>query len=256
MLVIGTINGILFCAYSLFKVFHWPGASVLWFLTLGLFTFIFIPLYFFNGIKNEANKVNTITTTLILIIVAGVFFLQTNVRPQARYISTHEIKMINDDDKYIKGQIDSLNLLTKDSINTKWIKNVTQVYSICNELKSYLLVNEFGFEDFSEKTDNEGVLLSTSTFNDYANRSNFCRAKFNQLSKLTLSHTIDYIGCEYKLNIGKTVKRRPSFSSSILLYDSDLYYYNNSVLGAYKDLQEVQLKYIYETQDLILCKNR
>lgn len=81
VLAIGTINGILFCFYSLVKVFHWPGASLLWFLTLGLFAFIFIPLYFFNGIKNETNKVNTITTSLILIIVAGVFFLQTGLRP-------------------------------------------------------------------------------------------------------------------------------------------------------------------------------
>jgi hypothetical protein len=254
VLAIGTINGILFCTYSLFKVFHWPGASMIWFFTLGLFSLVFIPLYFFNGIKNPANKVNTITTSLILIIVAGVFFLQTNVRPQARYISAHEIKMINDDDIYIKGQIDSLNLLPKDSINTKWIKNVSQIYSICNELKTHLIVNEFGFEKFPDITNKNGLLLSTSTFNDYADRSDFCREKFNQLSKLTISHIVDYIGCEYKLNIGKKVKRHPSFSSSIMLYDSDLYYYNNTILGAYKDLQEVQLKYIYETQDLILCK--
>ena len=81
VLGIGVVNGILFCAYSLFKVMHWPGASTLWFFTLGLFSFVFIPLYFFNGIKNPANKVNTITTSLILIIVAGVFFLQTGLRP-------------------------------------------------------------------------------------------------------------------------------------------------------------------------------
>lgn len=254
VLGIGVINGILFCIYSLFKVMHWPGASTLWFFTLGIFSLVFIPLYFFNGIKNELNKVNTITTTLILIIVAGVFFLQTNVRPQVRYISTHEIKMINDDDKYIKEQIDSLNLLTSDSINAKWIKNTTQIYKICNELKSYLLKNEFGFDTFPLNTGTEGVLLTTSTFNDYANRSDFCREKFHQLNKLTLSHIIDYIGCEYKLNIGRKPKRQPSFFSSILAYDSDLYYYNNTVIGSYKDLQEIQLKYIYETQNLIFCK--
>lgn len=80
VLGIGVINGILFCLYSLFKVMHWPGASMLWFATLGIFSLLFIPLYFFNGIKNPANKVNTITTSLILIMVAGVFFLQTSLK--------------------------------------------------------------------------------------------------------------------------------------------------------------------------------
>ncbi len=81
VLAIGTINGILFCIQSLFKVMHWPGANTMWFVTLALFVFVFIPLYFFNGIKNESTKVNTITTTLILIILSGVFFLMTSLRP-------------------------------------------------------------------------------------------------------------------------------------------------------------------------------
>lgn len=81
VLAIGTINGILFCLNALFKVMHWPGANTMWFLTLGLFALVFIPLYFFNGIRDQANKINTITTTLILIILAGVFFLQTSLRP-------------------------------------------------------------------------------------------------------------------------------------------------------------------------------
>ena len=81
VLAIGTINGILFCLNALFKVMHWPGANTMWFMTLGIFALVFIPLYFFNGIRDQANKINTITTTLILIILAGVFFLQTSLRP-------------------------------------------------------------------------------------------------------------------------------------------------------------------------------
>ena len=81
VLAIGTINGILFCVQALFKVMHWPGANTIWFMTLGLFALIFIPLYFFNGIRDQVNRINIITTTLILIILAGVFFLQTSLRP-------------------------------------------------------------------------------------------------------------------------------------------------------------------------------
>ncbi len=88
LLGIGVVNGILFCTYSLFKVFHWPYASNLWFITLGLFSFVFIPLYFFNGVKNPANKINTITTTIILIMLAGVFFLQTSLKSSKQFYIT------------------------------------------------------------------------------------------------------------------------------------------------------------------------
>jgi hypothetical protein len=81
ILAIGTLDGILFCVASLLKIMHWPGAHGLWILTLGLMVLVFIPLFFFNGIKNPATKTNTIATTIILIIVAGFFFALTSLRP-------------------------------------------------------------------------------------------------------------------------------------------------------------------------------
>ena len=80
IIAVGTVNGILFCISSLFKIMHWPGSHALWLLTIGMMVFVFVPLFFFNGIKNEATKTNTIATTIILIIVAGFFFALTNVR--------------------------------------------------------------------------------------------------------------------------------------------------------------------------------
>ena len=80
IIAIGSINGVLFCISMLFKIMHWPGAHALWLLTIGLMVFVFIPLFFFNGIKNETTKTNTIVTTIILIIVAGFFFALTSLR--------------------------------------------------------------------------------------------------------------------------------------------------------------------------------
>jgi hypothetical protein len=144
VLVIGTINGILFCAYSLFKVFHWPGASVLWFLTLGLFTFIFIPLYFFNGIKNETNKVNTITTTLILIIVAGVFFLQTSLKSSKQvYVAKTQ--------NYLQEQelINRLQNIKNDSVhqNIELESISNDIVKKCEEIKSIII-----FDALEQKT--------------------------------------------------------------------------------------------------------
>jgi len=147
VLAIGTINGILFCAYSLFKVFHWPYASNLWFITLGLFSFVFIPLYFFNGVKNPANKVNTITTTLILIIVAGVFFLQTSLKSSKQvYVAKTQ--------NYLQEQelIKRLQNIKNDSAQQNIeLANVSDdILKKCEEVKSMIIFDALGQKTIPE----------------------------------------------------------------------------------------------------------
>jgi hypothetical protein len=147
VLGIGVINGILFCAYSLFKVMHWPYASTLWFITLGLFSFVFIPLYFFNGIKNEANKVNTITTTLILIIVAGVFFLQTSLKSSTQvYVAKTQ--------NYLQEQelINRLQNIKNDSVQQNVeLKSVSNdIVKKCEEIKGMIIFDALGQKTIPE----------------------------------------------------------------------------------------------------------
>jgi hypothetical protein len=140
VLAIGTINGILFCIQTLFKIMHWPGGNTLWFLTLGLFALVFIPLYFFNGIKNPANKINTITTTLMLVILAGIFFLQTSLRPSISIekISIKQNKHLADCSEYVTNQNNTIyNTLLSDSTSDK--KNLMELKeksdAICKQIE-------------------------------------------------------------------------------------------------------------------------
>ena len=147
VLAIGTINGILFCTYTLFKIFHWPYASNLWFITLGLFSFVFIPLYFFNGVKNPANKVNTITTTLILIIVAGVFFLQTSLKSSKQvYVAKTQ--------NYLQEQelIKRLQNIKNDSAQQNIeLANVSDdILKKCEEVKSMIIFDALGQKTIPE----------------------------------------------------------------------------------------------------------
>jgi hypothetical protein len=78
---VGTLLGILLCISTLFKVMHWPGGNVLWFISIGCSIFLFIPLYFFTGIRNPETKINTIVTTIILVGATGILFTLTSMRP-------------------------------------------------------------------------------------------------------------------------------------------------------------------------------
>lgn len=78
---VGTLLGILLCISTLFKIMHWPGSNILWFVSIGCSIFLFIPLYFYTGIRKPETKANTIVTTIILIGATGMLFTLTNLKP-------------------------------------------------------------------------------------------------------------------------------------------------------------------------------
>lgn len=80
-LAIATLAGALISLAILFKVMHWPGANLLGTIFVGLMILVYIPVYFFSGIKNPDLKVNTIVTTIIMIMGCGLFLTLVNSRP-------------------------------------------------------------------------------------------------------------------------------------------------------------------------------
>ncbi len=258
VLAIGTINGILFCTYTLFKIFHWPYASNLWFITLGLFSFVFIPLYFFNGVKNPANKVNTITTTLILIIVAGVFFLQTSLKQQIRNLDKSEIKIRIENEKIIQSDFEYVDKITKaDSSLSKSNKRIEEIYSICEELKAELLEFDTGYKKFTPELKDKTITISSRQISNLwgGNFKEF-ESKISKLNNLLNEENMfelierTRITKKYASSSSKSIL----FPSSILSPDPDFISYNNTVIGAYTEIQQIQLSAIYNLTQFIELK--
>lgn len=81
VLVLTCVLGIIFSVATLFAVQHWPGASVLWFLAIGISAFVLLPIYFFTGIRKPETKLNTILMSILLVGVTGLQFTLMNTRP-------------------------------------------------------------------------------------------------------------------------------------------------------------------------------
>lgn len=73
----GAFFGILFCISVMFKIMHWPGAHALWLMGLGVLFFLFLPMYFFTGIRNPETKLNTILSSIMILIAGGLMFSLT-----------------------------------------------------------------------------------------------------------------------------------------------------------------------------------
>lgn len=80
VLTLGIVIGIMYFLGPLFKVQHWPGANILLFSTIILMFFVFIPIYFFTGIRNPETKINTIVSTILLVGVVSMQFTLMSLR--------------------------------------------------------------------------------------------------------------------------------------------------------------------------------
>lgn len=72
---IGALGIILLILSFLFTVMHWSHSIDMMYFSAALMLLVFLPLYFFSGIRNPNTKLNTITTSFLIIMVYGLLFM-------------------------------------------------------------------------------------------------------------------------------------------------------------------------------------
>ena len=72
LLALGVFFGIMF------KVMHWPGASIFK-ACLTLFIFAYVPLYFFTRIRRPDLRFNTIVNTSLMMATGGMLYAMVNL---------------------------------------------------------------------------------------------------------------------------------------------------------------------------------
>ena len=137
-----------------FKVMHWPFATLLWTSALAILFFIFLPIYFFGGIRNPETKTNTIVSSILILIAGGLLFLITNLRGSHSFdqaISNADEQLI--ENYQLLSQYKPNDTLANQQIN----ENATQLCANIEALKDQLIksVNE----DVNELKESDVVLL-------------------------------------------------------------------------------------------------
>lgn len=71
---LGCITGILYCTSTMFALLRWPGGTILWISTMCVSMFLFIPMYFFTGIRKPELRSNTMLTSVLLVCATCMLF--------------------------------------------------------------------------------------------------------------------------------------------------------------------------------------
>jgi hypothetical protein len=159
MIAIGTIFGILFSISSLFKIFHWPGANLMWLSALGILMFVFIPIYFFSGIRTPETKVNTIITSIILISAGGMLFTLTSLKPSTKFY-------IGKTYNYLQGEelITRMHSIKNDTTNQnpEMINLSKEVIENCNKIKEIIIIDGTGIKSIPKDFETKDIILQES----------------------------------------------------------------------------------------------
>ncbi len=137
---LGSFFGMIMSLAILFKVMHWPGATIMWLTALGILFFLFLPIYFFTGVRNPDTKVNTMVSSILILVAGAMMFMLINLRPShsieyANFSANQHISQVY---KYATEQNNQkyLNLIS-DSSNVKSNSELLKTSSndLCNKVE-------------------------------------------------------------------------------------------------------------------------
>ena len=70
----GFLIAIILSAGLIFKLMHWPMANVMLLSSTVIFTFVYVPVYFFTRVKRAELRFNTIVNSVMMMACGGIFF--------------------------------------------------------------------------------------------------------------------------------------------------------------------------------------
>ncbi|HLP49978.1 MAG TPA: hypothetical protein VK154_03785 [Chitinophagales bacterium] len=159
---LGTFAAILFSLAVMFKIFYWPGANIMGVSVIVLMAGVFLPIYFFSGIRNAETKLNTIVSSVLIVAGCGLFL--SLIRTPAK---THQ-QQVADTRIFVRNQQileTEQRQLKRDAVALSG--DGAAINGLCESLKAYILEKETGKPAIPYDFNSETTMLSETWANVY-----------------------------------------------------------------------------------------
>jgi gliding motility-associated GldL-like protein len=234
---IATLCAMLISVGILFKIMHWPFANILVTSALLIMMFLFIPIYFFSGIRNPQTKVNTMVSTILLI--AGCGLILTLVRAPAG----SKLQQVSDTGYFFRNETI---LKTEARQVAQWVKgdvtsseNTNHIYKICEDLKGFLLDKETGFKQLDADFETKNALLTDSWATDYLKETSPEMKELEELKNLIT-------------NYNQTNSNKPNFQE--VQVTPDFFEGKIRVKQYLNELNQIQMVLLQNQRELVAIK--
>lgn len=186
---IGALGVILVSMSFLFKVLHWPYSIQMMYLSAAIMLLIFLPIYFFSGIRRPETKLNTITTSMLVMLVYGLLFMMV----RTPYSMIHgdlkaqqelgiNMEILSNERRLSAGQKDLL---------TPEIRELNdQLDQICEESKTYIFWRDFPVDTMAT-SHYRGFDHNRKLLTDPFNRDETIQEKLDKLADLVTKYNLE-----------------------------------------------------------------
>ena len=156
----GTASAMLISLGVLFKIMHWPYANMLCMIALLVMIFLFIPVFFFSGIRNPITKINTIVTSIMML--TGCILVLVLVRSPAatKKQSIEETAYFVQNNEILQREKG----LFRSGLQSQ---SAAAIYQLCESLKSYIIEKETGLKSLDANFQSKVALLGDTWSNAY-----------------------------------------------------------------------------------------
>lgn len=189
---LGTLAAISLTLGVLFKVMHWPGANVLALISLASLLLVYLPVYFFSGIRNPDSKTNTIVNS-VLIVTACALLLTLIRSPQGTRLMESQITseyLMKED--LLKGEVA---LSNKYSTNDTLPVNVAgkNVFSLCEKMKEEIILIETGKKTIDPNFTTSAQMIGNTDFKQILSDSSRAIAIYDALKLAVVDYNTKYV---------------------------------------------------------------
>jgi len=239
ILALGTVAGMLMSLHILFRVMHWPSSMEMGYMGVGILAFVFLPIFFFTGIKKPENKINTIAISVMIIMACGLW--STLVR-SPKGIKTINLKnttvfLINEQLVATEKKL-CADAFKSDSVKSATLKPANQIVDLCDQVKSSIILLETGGATIPNDFDSKELYIRDSGFDNY-----------QQDKIVTLNHLIkEYNTKADSKPLNKIVTKDPDN-----IYDPSYKYYYGTNAEVLNQLTQIQL-IVLQNERLLTCK--
>lgn len=170
---LGTLSGILMSLSILFRVMHWPFGFNLAMISIIILGLVFLPFYFFNGIRDPEKKINTITFSILIIMICGLWLTLVsspksvrvkNIRNTSEFLTYQNI--LNNEKKLFE------NVVKTDSAKSDLLEISNKVVADCESIKSQIVEFETGTKSISPNFEEKDQFITAASFSSILNELN------------------------------------------------------------------------------------
>jgi hypothetical protein len=174
---IGAFAGILISLGILFKIMHWPYANIMMSSSLAILMLLFLPFYFFSGIRNPETKVNTIVSSILLVSASGL--LLTLMRsPRVSFLIDKQLtETYVRDEQLLRIQLNEI-MSTPDSAKTELHKKGAEIIAHCDVIKKRFIE----LESDNGSKDLQADLANNIVMHEHTVQAGFRNEMYSQLS--------------------------------------------------------------------------